>query len=475
MSALMATNETLPARAALDQEWRKVVNHGLLLALVLVFVSLANMPVSLDSRMIIEPMLSMGYLSLLWIPVVMGFIVSSEKVLEGIAYHAKGAREVLAGGFVGLIGGLGLSLLVILIDNFDLRDPLVNWSPALLDLLQFGNGVGFGVIIWPVLGWGLGVFGGALHVVPALTRTIVGWVVGAVLGIAVFETVIIDLLTERLPFEFITDWFYFIRGGLSQQGAVTAALIGGGLGYLRVLAQRGMVPTPVQDYKQLVGPERTRANTIIIITCGVATAILPLLLGRITNELLANVGLFVLLALGLNIVVGLAGILDLGYVAFFAVGGYATAILTSPNRGDSWPDWVPQSHWFAALIVVILLAILTGLFIGAPVIRMRGDYLAIVTLGFGEIIRLLFLSDWLGGYTGGAQGVTNIPGVDLGFVEIKGTDPRAIFYLVAVFCAIAIYVSWRLEKSRLGRAWMAIREDESVAEAMGINLSLIHI
>ena len=469
MSAPMATNETLPARAAFDQEWRKVVNHGLLLALVLVFVSLANMPVSLDSRMIIEPMLSMGYLSLLWIPVVMGFIVSSEKVLEGIAYHAKGAREVLAGGLVGLIGGLGLSLLVILIDNFDLRDPLVNWSPALLDLLQFGNGVGFGVIIWPVLGWGLGVFGGALHVVPALTRTIVGWVLGAVLGIAVFETVIIDLLTERLPFEFITDWFYFIRGGLSQQGAVTAALIGGGLGYLRVLAQRGMVPTPVQDYKQLVGPERTRANTIIIITCGVATAILPLLLGRITNELLANVGLFVLLALGLNIVVGLAGILDLGYVAFFAVGGYATAILTSPNRGDSWPDWVPQSHWFAALIVVILLAILTGLFIGAPVIRMRGDYLAIVTLGFGEIIRLLFLSDWLGGYTGGAQGVTNIPGVDLGFVEIKGTDPRAIFYLVAVFCAIAIYVSWRLEKSRLGRAWMAIREDESVAEAMGIN------
>ena len=125
--------------------------------------------------------------------------------------------------------------------------------------------------------------------------------------------------------------------------------------------------------------------------------------------------------------------------------------------------------WFVALIVVVFFAILTGLFIGAPVIRMRGDYLAIVTLGFGEIIRLLFLSDWLGGYTGGAQGVTNIPGVDLGFVEIKGTDPRAIFYLVAVFCAIAIYVSWRLEKSRLGRAWMAIREDESVAEAMGIN------
>ena len=89
--------------------------------------------------------------------------------------------------------------------------------------------------------------------------------------------------------------------------------------------------------------------------------------------------------------------------------------------------------------------------------------------GFGEIIRLLFMSDWLGPYFGGAQGVTNIPGVDLGFATVKGTDPRSVFYLVLFFCAIAIYVSWRLQASRLGRAWMAIREDEQVAEAMGIN------
>jgi branched-chain amino acid transport system permease protein len=100
---------------------------------------------------------------------------------------------------------------------------------------------------------------------------------------------------------------------------------------------------------------------------------------------------------------------------------------------------------------------------------MRGDYLAIVTLGFGEIIRILFLSDWLGGYFNGAQGITNVPPADFGFMEVKGTDPRAVFYLVLVFAAISIYVSWRLERSRLGRAWMAIREDESVAEAMGIN------
>ena len=176
-----------------------------------------------------------------------------------------------------------------------------------------------------------------------------------------------------------------------------------------------------------------------------------------------------MLALGLNIVVGLAGILDLGYVAFFAVGGYTTAVLTSPNRGPDWPSWVPTLPWWGALLVTIVVAGLVGLFIGAPVIRMRGDYLAIVTLGFGEIIRILFLSDWLNGYFNGAQGITNVPPADFGFVEVKGTDPRSVFYLVMVFAAISIYVSWRLERSRLGRAWMAIREDESVAEAMGIN------
>ena len=139
--------------------------------------NMANMPVSLDARMIIEPVLSMGYLSLLWVPVVMGFVVSSEKVLEGIAYHAKGAREVVAGGLVGLIGGLGLSLLIVLLDNFDLRDPLVNCSPALLELLHFDNGIGFGLIIWPVVGLGLGLFGGAMHVLPAAARSVIGCVV----------------------------------------------------------------------------------------------------------------------------------------------------------------------------------------------------------------------------------------------------------------------------------------------------------
>lgn len=462
------TPEDLPARRLLDQDWRRLVKIGLLLALVSVFVALTNMPVNLDRRVLIEPIFSMGYLSLFWLPAAFGLLVCREPVLAGMAAHTKGRREVLAGALVGLIGGAGLSVLTVLLDNFNLRDPLVNWSPQLLDLLSFQRDTGFGVGIWLAIGLLSGTLGGLAHVLPATARRVLGWGIGAVISFAVFETVIVDLSEgfAWLGAEWLTDEFYFIRGGLTMHGTAVLAVLGGLFGAFG----RDRTRRAKERFQALEGTSRTRANVTGLLVCGVALVVLPLFLGGITNELLANVGLFVLLALGLNIVVGLAGILDLGYVAFFAIGGYTAGILTTTNRGESWPDWMPDFYWGTALIFVVILAALAGLFIGAPVIRMRGDYLAIVTLGFGEIIRLLFLSDWLGGYTGAAQGVTNIPGVQVfGLATVKGTDPRAVFYLVLFFCAIAIYVSWRLERSRLGRAWMAIREDESVAEAMGIN------
>ena len=471
MSAAFSTQEAtqeLPARRLLDQDWRKLLSYGLLLALVSVFVALTNMPVNFDRRMLIEPIFSMGYLSLFWLPAVFGLLVCREPVLAGMPSYAKGRREVLAGALVGLIGGAGLSVLTFLLDNFNLRDPLVNWSPQLLDLLSFQRGTGFGIGVWLPIGLVFGTLGGLTHVLSATARRVLGWAFVSVIGFAIFEAVIVDLSEgfAWLGTEWLVDELYFIRGGLTMHGAAVMAVLGG----LFAAFGRNRVHRAKEHFQALEGTSRTRANAIGLLVCSAALVVLPLFLGGITNELLANVGLFVLLALGLNIVVGLAGILDLGYVAFFAIGGYTAGILTTTNRGESWPDWIPDFYWGTALIVVVILAALAGLFIGAPVIRMRGDYLAIVTLGFGEIIRLLFLSDWLGGFTGAAQGITNIPGVQVfGLATVKGTDPRAVFYLVLFFCAIAIYVSWRLEHSRLGRAWMAIREDESVAEAMGIN------
>ena len=440
--------------------WRKQIRFALIGALSSVFIALAGMPVGLDGRSIIQPVLSMGFLSLLWVPFVMATLAGSEVVLEGMTARTRDSRDLLAGGIIGLGSAGGLVLLMVLIQNFNLRDPLVNWSPQLLNLLSFNRSLGVGALLWLLLGLILGVFGAAMHVLPKKLCSQIRTVVLSVLAVSVLETFLTDLL-EGFGLEALTDFVYYKRGGLEVGGALLVAAL--------ALIIPLLVGTRIKDVKeQVVGlpaEERKRVNLILLAVSAALLLVLPFFLGKIANELLANVGLFVLLALGLNVVVGLAGILDLGYVAFFAVGGYTTAVLTSPNS----PGFSPELPWPIALIVVVVITGIVGLFIGAPVIRMRGDYLAIVTLGFGEIIRLLFLSDWLSGWFGGAQGITNIPGVEVGIGTVKGTDPRSVFLLVLVFCAIAIYVSWRLENSRLGRAWMAIREDEDVAEAMGVN------
>jgi branched-chain amino acid transport system permease protein len=190
--------------------------------------------------------------------------------------------------------------------------------------------------------------------------------------------------------------------------------------------------------------------------------ILPKILGLFLSEVLTIVGLYVLLGLGLNIVVGYAGLLDLGYVAFFAVGSYVVAILTSPELG-----FFNLGFW-SALPFVIAAGILSGVLLGVPVLKMRGDYLAIATLGFGEIIRILVLSDWLRPWVGGAQGIGKIPNISMAGYTFS--TPQQIYYFILAGCLLVGFISWRLRDSRLGRAWMAVREDEDVAQAMGINL-----
>jgi branched-chain amino acid transport system permease protein len=190
---------------------------------------------------------------------------------------------------------------------------------------------------------------------------------------------------------------------------------------------------------------------------------LPWLVGLFLSQALFTIGYFVLMGLGLNIVVGYAGLLDLGYVAFFAFGAYTMGILTSIG-----PLGRSGLNFWEAIPFAVLAGVLWGLVLGFPVLRMRGDYLAIVTLGFGEIIRILALSNWLAPLEGGAQGVLHIPQPKLfGFVF---DSPESMYYLVILGAALAVFVTIRLRNSRLGRQWMAMREDEDVAEAMGINL-----
>ena len=195
---------------------------------------------------------------------------------------------------------------------------------------------------------------------------------------------------------------------------------------------------------------------------------------RITNLAI----LFTLLSLGLNIVVGFAGLLDLGYIAFYAVGAYAYALLASPHFGIHWPFW-------AILPIGAAVAALFGVLIGAPTLKLRGDYLAIVTLGFGEIVRI-FLNNLSRpvNITNGPQGIARIDPVRIDGIDFSKTDvflgldfsgPIKYYYLLLLVAVAAIFVCLRLQNSRIGRAWEAIREDEVAARAMGIDTTRLKL
>ena len=231
--------------------------------------------------------------------------------------------------------------------------------------------------------------------------------------------------------------------------------------------------------------KNTKTNWII---GAVALLVLPLILQSFGNAWvrIADLALlYVLLALGLNIVVGYAGLLDLGYVAFYAVGAYLFALMASPHLADNFaafaamfPNGLHTSLWIV-IPVAALLAAFFGAMLGAPTLKLRGDYLAIVTLGFGEIIRIFLNNlDHPVNLTNGPKGIGQIDsvkifGLDLGKrLELFGFDINSVtlyYYLFLVLVVISIVICYRLQDSRIGRAWMAIREDEIAAKAMGIN------
>ncbi len=223
-------------------------------------------------------------------------------------------------------------------------------------------------------------------------------------------------------------------------------------------------------------------STLGVILVAAALFALPFVVGmagqawvRILNLAI----LYVFLALGLNIVVGFAGLLDLGYIAFYAVGAYAWALLASPHFGLHWPIW-------AILPIGAGMACIAGVVLGSPTLKLRGDYLAIVTLGFGEIVRI-FMNNLNApvNITNGPQGITLIDPVNILGLKFSGitpvfgysiSGPQKYYFLLVVLALLVIVVNLRLQNSRIGRAWQAIREDEIAAKAVGIdtrNLKLL--
>jgi len=229
-----------------------------------------------------------------------------------------------------------------------------------------------------------------------------------------------------------------------------------------------------------------RLTAILLAAAGLL--IMPLILQGFGNAWvrIADMALlYVLLALGLNIVVGYAGLLDLGYVAFFAIGAYMFGLLASPHLSDTFaalaaafPHGLHTPLWLA-LPLGAALAGFFGVLLGAPTLRLRGDYLAIVTLGFGEIIRVFLNNlDQPVNLTNGPKGLGQIDsikvfGLDLGKkLSVGGFELASVtlyYYLFLLLVVVSVIICHRLELSRIGRAWMAIREDETAAKSMGIN------
>ncbi|PFG36449.1 branched-chain amino acid transport system permease protein [Flavimobilis soli] len=213
----------------------------------------------------------------------------------------------------------------------------------------------------------------------------------------------------------------------------------------------------------------------VIRPAGIATV------GTDFGGVMAQFGMYALIAIGLNVVVGQAGLLDLGYIGFYAIGAYTVGLITSPaspwNQTDDWlsRDWA----WLAALPVAVAVTAISGLILGSPTLRLRGDYLAIVTLGFGEIVRLM--ADNLGEITNGGRGLNQIAYPLLGVSEDRPTGVFSAgnvstplnsgtwwFWVSLVLIVLVLLMVGNLERSRVGRAWIAIREDEDAAEIMGV-------
>lgn len=204
----------------------------------------------------------------------------------------------------------------------------------------------------------------------------------------------------------------------------------------------------------------------LYVVLGLALLAAPLLDHNDSNyNLLADAGIFVLLALGLNIVVGFAGLLDLGYAAFFAIGAYTYAMLASPQFGLHLPFW-------ALLFIAAAIAGLFGVILGAPTLRLHGDYLAIVTLGFGEIVPQIFQN--LTRYTGGPNGISALDFPTF-FGRSFGQRALPYYYVVLALIVLGLFAARNLRDSRLGRAWIAIREDELAARHMGIDTTRVKL
>ena len=428
------------------------VRVGLVFGVVGIYLAMVGLLILLNQRAIVVETISLGHAVLLLVGVGAGLMAAPSRAQLPLV------AQLGLGVVAGTIAGAMVALLTLVMSTISLQYIFIALSPALLQMLTLGEGMPTGPILLVLAGALTGLAGALLHRCPAVARrpVLVGF--ATVVGFGVFQELIQLMMQGEGVIGDVRDFIYTWEG-LSQQGAITMFIVGA---VLSILWQ--MAGGPLKRRTDGFGPGGQqavrfgKAGLLLLLLI-----LLPLAAGSYIGQVLMLVGLYILMGMGLNLEIGLAGLLDLGFVAFFAVGAYVTALLTA----DSTHALAALNFW-EAMPIAVLCSVVVGIMFGIPVLGVRGDYLAVATMGLGEIVRVIVASDFASPLLGGAQGVLQIPKPN--FLGIPLSGPVQLFYLTLVCSAIAAYIAWRLENSRLGRAWMALRDDEDVAQALGINL-----
>ena len=370
------------------------------------------------------------------------------------------------GAAVGALTGAGLSLLPIVMSQVKLRFMFVSLTPDLYEMLTSGLPVQHGVVVLISAGAVAGILGTMLYGLPRSIRRPVVYALSWVVLVGMFQE-LIQLFIQAEAVDGFRE-FFFTWDGLRPQGAVVVAVLSASVvavwdTYRKRLSSQFRSLPPARQ-KLLHGGSMVALAIIVLI-------IFPIISGNFIGQVFLTIGLFILMGMGLNLEIGVAGLLDLGFVAFFAVGAYACGLLTadSPYAIAQYVEWFPVFNWWMSLSVSVVCALIVGVLLGIPVLKIRGDYLAVATLATGEITRILVLSDFAAPVLAGPQGIHNIPPPYL-FTGAAIDDPIELYFVALAAAGVAAWIAYRLENSRLGRAWTAIRDDEDVAQALGVNL-----
>jgi branched-chain amino acid transport system permease protein len=445
----------------------RLLRTGLVGGIIVVYVALVGLLAKIAEINLIGTQVTGARAVLLFVPFLVAYIAVRPRVVAGEIVTATTRSAAMYGAIAGLGAGGSVAIALLFTNWYGVDrvgEIFIQVNPALLEILSFGKSVTVGAMILTVGGLLAGAAGGAFRTLAVSVRR--------PLATATAVTLLAGLLQRIIPIALVqlgitVDWLYSpATGGLTWLGA--ALFFAGSLLCSWGWTRRGKAASATVRTMVREQPG-TRIIVLLVIVAVLAT--IPLLVGAVISEVLGTVMVFMLLGLGLNIVVGYAGLLDLGYVAFFGFGAYATALLTgatlNTTTGSAAPAFSMHLNFYVAIPIIVLLAAGVGVLIGAPVLRLRGDYLAIVTLGLGEMVSILISSNWLKPLVGGPQGMRNI--TDAAIAGFSFRDPQHFFYLALAFVLFAIFLSWRLASSRIGRAWNAMREDEQVADAMGIS------